>query len=401
MESCVCVYSDNFESSVNEYHNVHLHKIIFEEIYGAGDPSTLMELKELSARRRAIEESINETSVTAKATAREMAGGLTSRLEQDLLKLEVYLPLLENLVFHATSSGNGGSGVELKISWSSALSPTRFSGCKFLHNDELCFEHGMALFLYGAILRERAQEVLLRGDLAQSGELYRKAAGVYHHLFQQVLPSLKPAVGQERPPPETNPSLSNVMNFICLAEAQGAALRKAVEKRMSVGLLSKLDCGIKELLDQAYSILNSFNGKCEIISSKLEEFICFSRSLHELRSKRYLADSLKNGLKKGDVGLAIGVLRMALENIKGKTPKKESWQLVFKKEIKTVHEMLRELEQENGFVYHERVPIGVDQLPSPESRIIVAAAPYNPKRSETKLVFKKIVKPRLSKSQTM
>lgn len=85
MESCVCVYSDNFESSVNEYHNVHLHKIIFEEIYGAGDPSTLMELKELSARRRAIEESINETSVTANATAREMAGGLTSRLEQVII----------------------------------------------------------------------------------------------------------------------------------------------------------------------------------------------------------------------------------------------------------------------------------------------------------------------------
>ncbi|XP_026407829.1 BRO1 domain-containing protein BROX-like, partial [Papaver somniferum] len=169
------------------------------------------------------------------------------------------------------------------------------------------------------------------------------------------------------------------MNLICLAEAQGAALRKAVEKGMSVGLLSKLDCGIKELLDQAYSILNSFNGKCEIISAKLEEFICFSRSLHELRSKRYLADSMKNGLKKGNVGLAIGVLRIALENIKGKTPKKESWQLVFKKEIKIVHEILRKLEQENGFVYHERVPIDVDQFPSPESRIIVKAAPYDPK----------------------
>ncbi|KAI3876233.1 hypothetical protein MKW92_014363 [Papaver armeniacum] len=382
-------------------------RIIFEEIYGAGDPSTLMELKELSAKRRAIEESINETSVTAKATAREIAGGLTSRPEQDLLKLELYLPLLENLVFHATSSGSGGSGVELKISWSSALGPNRLSGgCKFFHND-VCFELGMALSLYGAILRERAQEALLRGDLAQSGNLYRKAAGVYHHLFQQVLPSLKPAVGQERPPPETNPSLSNVMNFICLAEAQGAALRKAVEKGMSVALLSKLDCGIKELLDQAYSILNSFNGKCKIISAKLEEFICFSRSLHELRSKRYLADSLKNGLKKGDVGLAIGLLRPALENIKGKTPKEKSWQLVFKQEIKIVDEMLKKLEQENSFVFHEKVPIGVDQLPSPESRIIVAEEAYVPNRSETKLVLRfenkisSLSKPRLSKSQTM
>ncbi|KAI3885150.1 hypothetical protein MKW98_002542 [Papaver atlanticum] len=375
-------------------------RIIFEEIYGAGDPSTLMELKELSARRRAIEESINETSVTAKATAREMAGGLTSRREQDLLKLELYLPLLENLVFHATSSGNVVSGVELKISWSSALSSVarlNFGGCKFFNNDELCFELGMTLFLYGAILRERAQEVLLTGDLVKSSKLYRKAAGVYHHLFQTVLPSLKPAVGQEKPPPpETTPSLSSVMNFICLAEAQGAVARKAVENGTSVGLLSKLDYGIKELLDQAYSILNASNEKCKLISTKLEEFICFSRSLHELRSKRYLAGSLKND----HIGLAIGVLRRALGNIKG-APKEESWQLVFKQEIETVSEMLRKLEHENNEVFHVRVPIHVDQLPSPESKKIVTGTPYDPKRSETKLVFKKIVKPRLSKSQTM
>ncbi|KAI3976220.1 hypothetical protein MKX01_019166 [Papaver californicum] len=381
-------------------------RIIFEEIYVAADPSTLEELKELSARRRAIEESINETSVTAKAIAREMAAGLTSRLEQDLRKLELYLPLLENLVFHVASSGDGGPGVELKISWSSAFSPftlLNLGGCKFFHNDELCFELGMALFLYGAILRERAQEVLSTGDLVQSSTLYRKAAGVYHHLFQRVLPRMKSAVGQERPPPEATPSLSYVMSLICLAEAQGAALRKAVENGTSVGLLSKLDYGIKELLVQANSILNSSNGKSKIISTKLEEFIYFSRSLHELRSKRYLADSLKND----HIGLAIGVLRGALENIKGRTPREESWQLVFKQETKTVGEMLRKLEHENSFVFHERVPVDVDLLPSSESKKIVTEIPYNPRRSETKLVLRfenkisSLAKPHFRISRTM
>lgn len=63
---------------------------MFEEIYIARDSGTLEQLKELSARRRAIEESINESSFMTEAIAREMAGGLTSHHEQVIL-LPVYI----------------------------------------------------------------------------------------------------------------------------------------------------------------------------------------------------------------------------------------------------------------------------------------------------------------------
>ena len=55
---------------------------MFEDKYAACDSATLEQLKELSARRRAIEESINETSFITEAIAREMSGGLVSRIEQ-------------------------------------------------------------------------------------------------------------------------------------------------------------------------------------------------------------------------------------------------------------------------------------------------------------------------------
>lgn len=53
----------------------------------------------------------------------------------------------------------------------------------------------------------------------QSATLFREAAGVYHHLANELLPSLQSSLPVERPP-EVNPSVSTAMNLICLAEAQ-------------------------------------------------------------------------------------------------------------------------------------------------------------------------------------
>lgn len=54
-------------------------QIVFEDVFSARDPATLEHLKELSSRRRVIEESINQSSFITEAIAREMSGGLTSQ----------------------------------------------------------------------------------------------------------------------------------------------------------------------------------------------------------------------------------------------------------------------------------------------------------------------------------
>uniref|UniRef100_A0A2N9F1H6 BRO1 domain-containing protein n=1 Tax=Fagus sylvatica TaxID=28930 RepID=A0A2N9F1H6_FAGSY len=204
-------------------------KMVFEDVYAARDSATLEQLKELSSKRRVIEESINESSFITEAIAREMYGGLTSQIQQDLHKLEEYLPLLENLIFHADLVSSNWKmfrwTLELKIRWTSVLSSSSFfnlMGPKFFQIDSLRFELGMALFLYGAFLQERALEVLPT-DLVQSATFFREAAGVYHHLAQEVLPSLEPALPAERPP-EAIASVSTVMSLICMAGAQGGCL---------------------------------------------------------------------------------------------------------------------------------------------------------------------------------
>jgi hypothetical protein len=55
---------------------------VYEENYYARDSGTLEQLKELSTKRQAIEESINGSSKITPAIAREMAGGITSPILQ-------------------------------------------------------------------------------------------------------------------------------------------------------------------------------------------------------------------------------------------------------------------------------------------------------------------------------
>lgn len=55
---------------------------MFEDAYAARDSATLEQLKELTSKRRILEESTNKSSPITKAIAREMSGGLTSHSQQ-------------------------------------------------------------------------------------------------------------------------------------------------------------------------------------------------------------------------------------------------------------------------------------------------------------------------------
>lgn len=92
-------------------------------------------------------------------------------LHQDIQKLESYLPLLENLIHHIIFNAKDRQVMywitEFKLRWSSVLSPPslfQLQGPKFYQVNDMYFELGMSLFLYGALLREQAFEALSSGD---------------------------------------------------------------------------------------------------------------------------------------------------------------------------------------------------------------------------------------------
>ncbi|KAF5751940.1 pH-response regulator protein palA/RIM20 isoform X2 [Tripterygium wilfordii] len=305
-----------------------------------------------------------------------------------LHKLEQYLPLLENFISHVDLVSSNSHMVkwipELKIRWSSALgSSSLFSlmGPKFFQIDNVRFELGMTLFFYGSILRERASE-FLPSDLVQSAALFRKAAGIFHYLGHEVLPSFQATLSNDKPP-EATPSLSAAMSLICLAEAQAATIRKA-EERGSIGVLEKLHHGVAEFLAEATHALNSATGEHKALSSRLLEFLSSCKALHELQSQKYLAQGLKVD---GRVGLAVGVLSEALINVKKNLPGEDSWRSIFRKEIDAVEDILRKFEHENEFVWHEKIPPR-HELPLPQCCKLVRPEPYQPERWERELAFK-------------
>ncbi|XP_031098672.1 vacuolar protein-sorting protein BRO1 [Ipomoea triloba] len=364
-------------------------QVIFEDAFVASDPGTLEQLKELSSRRRSIE-FINKNSCVTEAIAREMSGGLTSRSEQNIKNLEQYLPLLENLI-GCVDLIKGHPRVvgwvsDLKITWSSPLTSSSFFNNRSpkLHQiNDLRFELGMALFLYGALLQDLAREVLCT-DLVQSTSLFRKAAGVYHHIAHEVLPNLQHNLRPEGPP-EALTTVSDVFSLICLAEAQAVAATKAEQKGTTGGLLAKLHCGVSEFLEKALCNMQVAIKNCKDISSHFMDYISSCKTLHELESYKYLAESLKSD---GQTGAAIGVLHFALKSKqKHNKPKEESWRSVYNQIIDSMTALLQKYERENEVVWHEKIP-APDQLPSPEGVKIVSCIPYQPQKWERSLVFK-------------
>nr|VDD07648.1 unnamed protein product [Brassica rapa] len=363
--------------------SVRTRQIVFEKVLSCDGPTTLQEVKNLSSKRKAVEESVNRSSNATDAIAREMNRGLASSCEQDLLKLGEYLPLLFNLVHHADKIKHVSG---LKIRWSSGLiSQTLIQRkCpKFFQVDNIMFELGMVLYFYALKLRERAME-LVSTDVKKSITLYREASGVFHHLSHELLPSLLPSLPQGKLP-ELTPSLCTSLSLLCLAEGQAVTTKNAEESGRSASLLSKLHYGTTQMLSEASALLSSrANGECKDLSSRFLEYVSTMRALHELKSQKHLAEVLESEER---VGEAVGVLRRASAGARRSMPSKEDkWITIFKNEREEVSKKMAKYEKLNDFLL-ERIPVETE-LPFPKGETIVKLIPYIPTRWEQELRFK-------------
>ncbi|CAL9214825.1 unnamed protein product [Arabidopsis halleri] len=355
-------------------------EIVFEKTLQSAGPVTLEEVKDLTSKRKIIEESVNKTSKVTHATSI----GLTSACDQDLHRLGQYIPLLFNLV-HYTDKIKRVSN--LKIRWSSGLiSQTLIQRTcpKFFQVDNIMFELGMVLFVYAVKLRERAME-LVSTDPKKSVTVYREASGVFHHLSHELLPSLKLCL----PPgklPELTPPLCSCLSLLCLAEGQAVTTENAEESRKSASLLSKLHFGISQYLSEAYSLLSSRpNGEYKDLSTRFLEYVTTMGALHELKSQKHLAEVLES---EDRVGEAVGVLRRALAAAKKSTPSKDDkWISIFKKEREEVAKNMAKYEKLNDSMMLQKIPID-REIPFPKGEKIVYLIPYTPTRLVRELRFK-------------
>ncbi|KAL6573670.1 hypothetical protein OROHE_002129 [Orobanche hederae] len=365
--------------------------IVYENVLLGSDSSTLEQLKELSSKRKAMEESINANSHVTEAIAREMSGGLTSRCEQDVQKVEHYLPLLENLVHNIDVGFKNHPQMvcsisNLKIRWiTTVVNPSSIFHLKapnFHQINDIHFELGMTLFLYGSLLRGRALEVLSSGKHSSYMMNDRLAPDrlaphisqnrcVYDYIAREVR---TPKIRGEDGITKATSYVSSVMSLICLADAQGVTARKSEENGNSDILLAKLHYGITEFLGEAIEMLQAPIKDCKDISSRIMDYIMNCKTLHKLKCYKHVAENHKS---EGKIGIAVGLLRRELSNAKKSVPKDETQRLVFKQVMDDLSIVLRKYEHENEFVWREKVPTR-NELPSAHGVKIVSLIPYQP-----------------------
>lgn len=121
-----------------------------------------------------------------------------------------------------------------------------------------------------------------------------------------------------------------------------------------------------------------------------QEYVNSCKAVHELMSEKYFAENVKEGRPGGgQMGVAIGILHRALENIETTIPGvvEETWRGVMKREMERVSEMMIKFEKENEFVWREKIAC-VDELPVFCGNKIVTPIPYQPTRLDETLAFK-------------
>ncbi|KAG0455761.1 hypothetical protein HPP92_023549 [Vanilla planifolia] len=274
---------------------------------------------------------------------------------------------------------------DVKIQWTSSLSSgscIKNRGREFFSFSNLAFELGMSIFLYGAILRERAFEALSY-DLTEAATMFRKASGVF------IVPCYRSAcfctvfTSKERPV-ELNPNLSYIMSRLCLADAQATTAKSSREKKVSALLLSKLHYGVAQLLGEANSAIESSLREGVKISSRLQDFVSTCRALHELRSQVHLAEELRSTEQ---VGSAVSIVCNAMSKIKKlKSAKNKSHQLVLNKEMQQVAEKLKRMQHEHEFLWNRKTN-GAHLLLVLEEKIIVSAIPFEPHKLAKEFMF--------------
>ncbi|CAH2045476.1 unnamed protein product [Thlaspi arvense] len=348
----------------------------FGNVFKFKKKDTTYELKNLTIKRKQVEDSINRTFHGVEAVVRE-----------DLVRIEEYLPSLQNLIDNLNKPCNREINSRfikaLKIRWSSALnlhckpssglsltsilkSPIFFQVCSIM------FELHMVLFIYALKLREKAI-ALVSTDMVESAKAYREAAGVFDHLSKLGHPDYSTWVPIEKFP-ELTSSVCSSLGLLCLAEGQAVTANKAKEKGKSANLLAKLHYGVSQFVAEANaSLLSKTNIQAKELSSRFLDYVSTLGALHELKSEKHLAESLES---EGQVGEAIGVLRRALARAKKTTQSRdETWKCMFNNERGQVTEVMNRYERLNKSMMLQRIPLEAE-LPNPQGDKIVTLIPY-------------------------
>nr|CAD7203029.1 unnamed protein product [Timema douglasi] len=275
--------------------------------------------------------------------------------------LDLYLALLNGLVT-APQGGPSKLRHNFLFKWTHSLlgnTPQRqqdtvFESANIICNVAIWFmKHAAMIAVKDDIDMEEAKEV---------HKSLRRAAGMFRLVQKELVPHLseKPMVGGD-----LDPRVTTAYFHQCTAEAQEVTVARAIELKHNASLISALANETSKLFGDAAGSLVSIEG-----AERWRKYLQLKSVFYQAYAYSYCGDNL---LSLDQCGAAIRALQESYaqaeelckeyRKVKGLGPKaRPETHPFFKRLSPIVRLTLEKCERENGFIYHQKVPVDPPEL---------------------------------------
>ncbi|CAH1131348.1 unnamed protein product [Ceutorhynchus assimilis] len=211
----------------------------------------------------------------------------------------------------------------------------------------LSFEKVCILFNIAALQSAVASAQSVENDdgLKLAAKLLQQAAGIFSHLKSTVMLAI-----QQDPTPDLNPDTLGALSQLMLAQAQEMFVHKAMHDNMKESIVARLAAQADELYAECLRTFQRENLRniwdkdwISMIGGKQAAFSAVAELHQALVCK-----------EKKAIGEEITRLRVAIE--KFKAAQSRSGKSLFSDLLNKAERNLAEVEKDNDFIYHERVP---------------------------------------------
>jgi hypothetical protein len=207
--------------------------------------------------------------------------------------------------------------------------------------------------------------------------LLRRAAGLYAHICERLLPAAAAHVPAS-PPRELLPAGAALLRAIALAQAQGAAAALAEARAAAPATLAALYVGAADLFQAAAAAARGMAAAAAPTSERARRFLALSAELHSAKALRALA-AVRLGA--GAAGEAAACLRAAAAGVRqclvvAAAGRDAEWAPPLRGELQRLDALSAVYERERVVVHMQGVAAAAPELP--RGAVVVAPAPWDP-----------------------
>jgi len=340
-------------------------RVIFEKLFRHSEPATKNNLTNASAARDSMLLAITSSP----------------NIEDAILPIERYIPIAMSLVQAVESNTNLKLNDSLNFTWSSVISERQLPAMYTCNS--IRYELSMALLTLGfmhcnqaAVIMKKSTDVDFEEKSKLAAQELRIAAGVFEYLYSTELPKWM-SIPNERPP-EVLSQVANGLANMCVAQAQQMAIKKAVLKESSAGVISKLCIEVYRRYDNCLNGLKASPKDFPEISNTLKAYVMLNQALWRGIALQYLAQEAYGNEQ---YGKAVSYLNLAEKQMKEIViPPKSPLEVVkddVHVETEKVIQMKIKYTKDNDMVYFNKL-VEFNQLEIPDGKCIVGPIPYTP-----------------------